>query len=87
MNIILHAHFKKQYAKLRAHEKEKFKERRDLFLEDPFHPVLNNHPLQGKYVGYRSINVAGDLRLIYRLIEKDMAYFITIDTHSKLYGS
>jgi addiction module RelE/StbE family toxin len=87
MRILLHADFKKQYQKLRFGEKKKFKERRDLFVKDQFHPLLNNHPLQGRYKGYRSINIAGDLRAIYILIAEDAAYFIAIDMHSKLYSS
>ncbi len=54
-------------------------------MSDPFHPLLNNHPLAGRWTGYRSINITGDYRAIYELIEEDLAYFVTIDTHSNLY--
>ena len=87
MKIILHKHFDKQYKKLRSREKKRFKERRDIFLQDPYHPILNNHALQGRYKGYRSMGITNDLRVIYALINTDTAYFITIDTHSKLYSS
>jgi len=85
MNIVVHAHFKKQYQTLRRNQKNKFKERRDIFLRDPFHPLLNNHPLRGKYNGYRSINIGGDLRVVYRVIAKDTAYFVAIGPHRILY--
>ena len=85
MKIILHKHFERQYKKLRPGKRKRFKERKDIFLQDPYHPTLNNHPLQGRYKGYRSINVGGDLRAIYELIGDDTAYFVAIDTHSKLY--
>jgi len=86
MKVLFHTNFKKQYKKLLGNQQTKFNEQLAIFLENPFHPLLNNHPLQGKYNGYRSINVGGDLRAIYEMAEKDIAYFIAIDTHSKLYS-
>lgn len=85
MKIFLHKNFVKKYAKLRQNKKAKFKERRDLFLEDPYDPLLNNHALTGKYIGSHSINVTGDLRVIYDIINKDSVLFIDIDTHGNLY--
>ncbi len=86
MKITLHKNFEKQYKKLNQKERGKFKERRNIFLENPFHPILNNHKLQGPHKGYRSINIAGDLRAIYKLVAKDTALFIAIDSHSNLYS-
>lgn len=85
MKIVLHKNFEKKYQNLRPHEKEKFKRRRTLFLNNPFNRILNNHSLEGKYKGYRSINITGDLRVIYEPLHADTALFITIDTHSNLY--
>ena len=85
MRIKLHRNFIKGYKKLTLGEKKKFKERKDLFLEDEFNPILNNHALKGKYQGLRSINVTGDLRAIYRKQGAD-AVFVAIDIHSNLYG-
>ena len=85
MEILLHKDFGKRYKKLTPSQKKKFKERRDLFLQDQFNPVLNNHSLKGKYTGYRSINITGDLRVIYT--EKgNKVIFVTVDSHSNLYG-
>lgn len=94
MKIKLHKNFVKQYQKLRMKLKIKFKERRDLFLQDEFNPILNNHLLKGKYLGCRSINITGDLRVIYKQSlsakagKKDnkVIIFVTIDSHSNLYG-
>ena len=85
MNATPHKNFLKKYIKLRPGDKQKFKERRDLFLNDPFSPILNNHALEGKFKGYRSINIGGDLRVVYKLVADDIALFVTIDTHSNLY--
>lgn len=84
MIVHLHKNFKKHYKKLTESQKRKFKERRNLFIQDEFHPTLNNHPLRGKYQGYRSINVTGDLRAIFKR-EGDNVIFVAIDTHSNLY--
>jgi len=86
MRIVLSRNFEKDFKKLRPAEKQKFKERRNLFLKKPFDPILNNHPLKGKYKGYRSINIAGDLRVIFRMIEAETAIFIAINTHDRLYN-
>lgn len=84
MKIILHKNFKKQYQKLRA-LRQKVDERLVLFMQDPFQPQLNNHALAGKYKACRSINISGDYRAIYELVENDTALFITLDTHNNLY--
>ena len=47
--------------------------------------ILNNHPLGGKYRDCRSIDISGDFRAIYELVEKDIAYFVILDKHSNLY--
>ena len=85
MIVHLHRNFKKQYKRLSESQKNKFKQRRNLFLSDEFDPILNNHALKGKYLGYRSINITGDLRVLYKK-EGNMMIFTVIDTHSNLYG-
>lgn len=85
MKIVVSRNFEKKYQKLRDSEKEKFKKRRNTFLINQFDPILNNHALKGKYQGYRSINITGDLRVLYELLDEDTAHFILIDTHSNLY--
>ncbi|OGN16565.1 MAG: hypothetical protein A3B99_01915 [Candidatus Yanofskybacteria bacterium RIFCSPHIGHO2_02_FULL_44_12b] len=85
MIIILHRNFEKKFVKLTPKLKEKFKERRDLFLEDPFHSLLNNHQLSGDRIGQLSINITGDWRAVYVFKGKDTVIFIDIDTHGNLY--
>ena len=84
MNIVYHKIFLKDYKQLSPTQKEKLEKRLRLFFLDEFNPILNNHPLKGKYLGYRSINVTGDLRAIYKKID-NTALFVTIDSHSNLY--
>lgn len=84
MKIRYHRDFERAYRKLRNREQARVRERIALFAHDAFHPLLNNHPLRGKYQGYRSINIDGDLRAIYREINPNAAHFVEIGTHSQL---
>ena len=86
MIIRLHKDFKKQFNKLTESQKRKFRKRRNILLQDKFNPVLNNHALKGKYGGYKSINISGDLRVIYTESSGDNVLFVTIGSHSNLYG-
>lgn len=86
MKIVFHKSFEKQYKKLSNKAKQRVKERNMLFEKDPYNPILNNHALNGKYMGYRSISITGDIRIIYKFLNKDTALFSEIGTHSELYS-
>ncbi len=77
--------FKKDFKKLSTKTKERLRERLMLFEKDEFDPTLNNHSLKGKYLGFRSINITGDLRAIFKRTG-DEATFVEVDSHSNLYG-
>ncbi len=85
MRILFHKNFEKKFVKLHPTLKERFKERRNLFLENTFHPLLNNHVLTGERKDQWSINITGDWRAIYVVKEEGVIVFIDIDTHSNLY--
>ena len=85
MEIILHPSFSKDFGKLDDKIRAKFVERRDLFIENPYHLLLNNHALSGEWAGHRSINVTGDFRAIFRPYES-LCVFVRIGTHPQLYG-
>ena len=60
-----------------------------LFLTDPMHPALRNHPLHGEYAGYRSFDVTEDYRAIFREEmrgEQRVTIFYKLGTHEQLYG-
>lgn len=84
MMIVYHKNFTKDFKKLPQSAKKKFKERLVIFGHDEFNPILNNHSLKGRYIGYRSINVIGDIRAIFKRRVND-AIFVAIDSHSNLY--
>lgn len=86
MLVLRHKNFDKSFKKLDKVIKNKFYERLQIFQEEPFAHVLHNHALKGKYEGYRSINITGDYRVVYREITEGVIEFQVIDTHSNLYS-
>ena len=64
----------------------KFEERVFLFLQNIYHPLLNNHVLGGKWIGHRSINITGDVRAVFEEINTTHIEFVAIGTHSELYS-
>lgn len=77
--------FDKQYAKLNLKVKTAFKRRVELFKANPFDISLRNHGLKGKYLGYRSIDITGDIRALYTTRGDTIIIFGFIGTHSQLY--
>lgn len=57
--------FKQQYRQLPPPLQQRFDNRLRLFVINPTHPRLRIHLLKGKYAGYWSMNVSGDVRAIY----------------------
>ena len=86
MRLVPSTRFKRHYRKLPRALQAKADERLASFAEDPFHLILNNHPLHGEHKDKRSINIGGDYRIVYREIETSVYLLIDIGTHSELYG-
>lgn len=86
MRYFLSKKFKKSFAKLPQTVKRQFIERRLLFEGEPYHPLLHNHALEGKYADCRSFNVNGDIRTIFLFLDPETVHLIDIGTHSQLYG-
>jgi addiction module RelE/StbE family toxin len=85
MRYISSKKFDKNFSKFPKKLKDQFIEKIQIFIRNPFDEILNNHALSGKYKGCRSINMTGDIRIIYEVTESGMAYFIKIGSHSELY--
>lgn len=85
MKIELHRNFLKAYSKQPKKIKEKLKEKRNLFIKDMFHPLLNNHFLGGEYKGCRIINITSDIRAIFYVKPNSDVVFINIGSHLELY--
>ena len=78
--------FKRQFKKLPKQFQQQFVDRLNIFVLDPAAPQLRVHPLKGKYSGYWSMNINGDLRAIYQKQGDEIIIFALIGTHSQLYG-
>lgn len=85
MHIFFSDEFKKHFKKLPNKVQTQFAKRIDLFIENPNHPLLKVHPLKGNLVGYRSFSVAGDYRVIYRIVNSGSIKLIDIGTHNQVY--
>ncbi len=85
MFVITSKNFDKKFKKLSKKTQLQTKERISIFLENQFDIVLNNHLLHGDKKLFRSINITGDIRIIYEEVEVETVRFIDIDTHSNLY--
>ncbi len=77
--------FDKQYVKLNLTVKASFKKRIETFKRNPFDISLRNHALKGKYLGYRSIDSTGDVRVLYIAKGDTIIILGFIGTHSQLY--
>lgn len=77
--------FERQYRKLPQKVRSRVAERLELLVHSEFHPLLQNHKLHGKYEEWRSINITGDFRLIYKKIDAEVMRIDAVGTHTELY--
>lgn len=86
IKIKLSKQFAKQFDRAPINIQQAIRQRLKLFLQNPNSVQLHNHALTGVYKGYRSINITGDWRAIFRIFEKEkIAFFDQVGTHSQLY--
>ncbi|MHB1316473.1 MAG: type II toxin-antitoxin system RelE/ParE family toxin [Minisyncoccota bacterium] len=85
MKVVFSKDFKKQYKKLSKSLQNKVLARLEIFINDEFDPILNNHKLHSPWDGDRSINITGDMRLVYSKMNDGVCLLITVGSHSKLY--
>jgi addiction module RelE/StbE family toxin len=85
MKVKFQNSFTLQFTKLSKAQRELVKEAIELFADDPMHDSLRNHPLREQWADYRSITADNDLRLHYRIVDKDTALFVAVGSHEQLY--
>lgn len=85
MRVDLHKRFIKAYGKLPLKIRRRVSEKLAIFQYNPFEESLNNHALSGEYQGYRSINITGDYRAVFKNISEDAVLFVKIGKHAQLY--
>lgn len=88
MIVIRKKSFTKSFDRLPVRLRDKVILALSVFEADPFDPRLRNHALRGRFADLRSVDVTGDVRVLFR--EFDGAYelveLVDVGTHSKLYG-
>jgi addiction module RelE/StbE family toxin len=64
-----------------------FRERLDVFVNDPFHPALRVHSLSGVLKGLWAMRINYDQRLIFRFMDEPHTIVLLIDigTHDRVY--
>ena len=85
MNVVYSKQFLKTVGKLPSKVRAQLADRKELFGIDPLDSRLRNHALQPPYKGSYSINITGDYRAIYYLVDPHTALFTHVGTHSQLY--
>lgn len=85
LTVYYHKKFKRDYKRMPVRIRELFKERLALFREQPFHPLLKNHPLQRELKDYWAFSVTGDIRVIYEYLDKNNIALIRIGSHNQVY--
>jgi addiction module RelE/StbE family toxin len=88
MRVIHHDRvFERQLKKLSQELQKRLGERLNLLMRDASNPLLNDHKIGPPYEAYRSINITGDYRLVYKRIGQDTYYLRAVGTHHQLYGT
>jgi len=62
-----------------------FRNRLELFIEDPFYPGLRTHKLTGMLDGLWAFSVSLDCRVIFEFISSEEITIIDIGTHKDVY--
>ena len=81
MNVSYTPSFIKQYKKLPLDLQEEVKEKISLFKENPEHPFLKTHKLNGKLKDRFSFSVNYAYRIIFQYLSKDEAVLLCIGDH------
>ena len=87
MRFSEHRVFERQYKKLSNELQERVGERLALLIADERNPLLNNHKLNPLFERYRSVNITGDYRLIYKKLAPDVYFLRAVGAHHQLFGS
>ncbi|HUD09398.1 MAG TPA: type II toxin-antitoxin system mRNA interferase toxin, RelE/StbE family [Patescibacteria group bacterium] len=57
-----------------------------LFSTNPKHPSLRTHKLNANMSNLWSISITMSVRMVYKLLSEDNAYFVKIGTHKEVYN-
>jgi addiction module RelE/StbE family toxin len=75
----------KKWRKKHPDLKERFQQRIELFLQDPFHPSLKTHALSGNLESCWSLSITYEYRLLFKFIGEERVLFIDLGNHDEVY--
>jgi mRNA-degrading endonuclease YafQ of YafQ-DinJ toxin-antitoxin module len=56
----------------------------NIFVKDPYQPILGTHKLSGKLKGHHAFSLGYDLRVVFKFID-DEAVLISLGSHEEVY--
>jgi addiction module RelE/StbE family toxin len=65
--------------------KEKLQKALELFVNDPYHPLLGTHKLSGKLRGHHAFGLGYDCRVVIKFIDKEKVALISVGKHEEVY--
>lgn len=82
--MIIHVsrQFEKQYKKLPESIKRQARGKEDLFRDDPFHPLLRTHKLQGKEKEAWAFWINYSYRIKFLFLAQEEVLFYEVGTHA-----
>lgn len=88
MKLKYHSKFTKHYKKRIQSSPNlqlRFKNRIELLLHEPNNPLLRDHSVSGKKQGLRAFSITGDLRVVYKIENKETICLYDIGSHNQVY--
>lgn len=86
MQIRFSKRFRKQYRRLPTPVQAATRRRLQLWQEDPMNGLLRVHRLEGRMSRFFSMNITGEIRALYEILDDEVCIFEMIGSHSQLYG-
>ena len=65
--------------------REKLREALELFVKEPYHPLLGTHKLSGKLKGHHAFGLGYDCRVVIKFIDQGKVALISIGKHEEVY--
>jgi len=80
VTVAYHPSFIRQFKKLPLDLQQEAKEKIEIFKQEPYHPSLKTHKLNGRMKEQQAFSVNYSWRIIFE-IDKNEALFLEIGTH------
>ena len=88
IEVVWDTGFKRSYRKrIRRlpYLQDRFWNRMELFIDDPFNPKLRTHKLSGKLSGQWAASIDDEYRIVFEFLTKNSVLLIDFGTHDEVY--